>query len=439
MSGVQQKKVRLQVDADKDDEEVRQSSAAQGYSWEKTKVRSWDQIEEDPVTGQLKSYNKEEQIARKRRRDDGLRGVRRGIIRFCVLVIDMSESMRLNDLKPTRAGLVATACTNFIREFFDQNPISQLAVVVSRDDVATRMSPLSSNPNTHIEAVQQALRLGPLGSVSLQNAVDLTRTMLSPVPAYGMREMVLIYGALSSCDPGDIFASIDELAKERVRCSAVGLTAELHILRVLTQRTNGTYSVALTEAHFDDLMSGHVSPPPTTVKQTSASLIRMGFPILKHCATARPFVNNPVVSGKTGYECPRCSAWISDVPSECTLCGLILVSSPHLARSYHHLFPVPKYVSSEDASDELTERALNILKSETDDAGYDADGDQLMSTSQLNVKKCYGCLKPLDADTGLLLICPSCARVFCIECDVFVHDSLHHCPGCGCNNSIEAA
>lgn len=434
---MQKKQVRLQVDADKDDEEMRQNSAAQGYSWEKTKIRSWDQIEEDPVTGRLKSYNKEEQIARKRRRDDGLRGVRRGIIRFCVLVMDMSESMRLNDLKPTRAGLAASACTNFIREFFDQNPISQLSVVVSRDDVATRMSPLSSNPNIHIEAIQQALRLGPLGSVSLQNAVDLTRTILSPVPAYGMREMVLIYGALSSCDPGDIFASIESLAKERVRCSAVGLTAELHILRVLTQRTSGTYSVALTESHFDDLMSSHVSPPPTTVKQTSASLIRMGFPILKHNTEARPFVNNPVVSGKTGYECPRCSAWISDVPSECTLCGLILVSSPHLARSYHHLFPVPKYVSSEDASSDLIDRALRILNAQDGNNVQDVDGDQLMTTPELNAKNCYGCMKPLDAECGLQLICPNCARVFCIECDVFVHDSLHHCPGCECNNSGE--
>lgn len=413
----QQKKVRIQVDADKDEEDQRKQ-VDKGYAWESTTLRSWEQIEEDPNTGRLKSFQKEKQIARKRRRDDGLRGVRRGIIRFCVLVLDMSETMRSNDLKPTRAALVVSATSEFIREFFDQNPISQLSIVVTRDDGATRLSPLSSNPTAHIEAIHKALRLGPLGTASLQNAADLARRILAPVPAYGMREMLILCGALSSCDPGDIHESISALAKERVRCSAVGLAAELYILKTLTARTSGTYTVALNEPHFEELLSAHVSPPPTTVKQTTASLIRMGFPILKH-AQPRPFVNNPQIRGKTGYECPRCESWVSDVPSECTLCGLILVSSPHLARSYHHLFPVAKYISSEDAPPELTSRALNR------EASY-MDSDE----SQLRESQCYGCLKGLRSSCGLLLICPRCARVFCIECDVFVHDSLHHCPGC---------
>ena len=29
-----------------------------------------------------------------------------------------------------------------------------------------------------------------------------------------------------------------------------------------------------------------------------------------------------------------------ELPCSCHICGLTLVSSPHLARSYHHLFPV---------------------------------------------------------------------------------------------------
>jgi hypothetical protein len=31
------------------------------------------------------------------------------------------------------------------------------------------------------------------------------------------------------------------------------------------------------------------------------------------------------------------------VPADCQLCGLKLLSSAHLARSFHHLFPVPAY------------------------------------------------------------------------------------------------
>ena len=31
---------------------------------------------------------------------------------------------------------------------------------------------------------------------------------------------------------------------------------------------------------------------------------------------------------------------VAELPGACHVCGLTLVSSPHLARSYHHLFPV---------------------------------------------------------------------------------------------------
>ncbi len=417
MSVSRPKKGRVQVDADKDEEELK-NGADKSYAWESTQLRSWDQIEEDPTTGRLKSFDKEEEIARKRRRDDGLSGVRRGIIRFCVLVIDMSETMRLTDLKPSRGALVVNSSIEFIREFFDQNPISQMSVVVTRDDVATKLSYLTSNPAHHIEAVQKALRLGPFGYASLQNALDLSRKILAPVPAYGMREVLVTFGALSTCDPGDIHASISDLIADKVRCSAVGLTAELHILKTLTSRTAGSYAVALNENHFEELLCAHVCPPPTTVTQVSASLIRMGFPVRKYIKTPRPFCNNPHDRGKDGYECPRCSAWVSHVPSECALCGMTLVSSPHLARSYHHLFPVPKYISSEDASEELRQRALQYMAPSSE---HSAD---------LSESKCTGCLKTLQSSSGLLLICPRCAKVFCIDCDVFVHDALHHCPGC---------
>ena len=33
-------------------------------------------------------------------------------------------------------------------------------------------------------------------------------------------------------------------------------------------------------------------------------------------------------------------ARVCELPTECRICGLTLISSPHLARSYHHLFPI---------------------------------------------------------------------------------------------------
>lgn len=53
---------------------------------------------------------------------------------------------------------------------------------------------------------------------------------------------------------------------------------------------------------------------------------------------------------------------------------------------------------------------------------------------------CHACArvfpdKPVVAKEGLSPVgryrCPECFNDFCSECDVFVHDVVHCCPGCG--------
>lgn len=44
-----------------------------------------------------------------------------------------------------------------------------------------------------------------------------------------------------------------------------------------------------------------------------------------------------------GYKCPQCAAKYCELPVECKVCGLTLVSAPHLARTFHHLFPVQSF------------------------------------------------------------------------------------------------
>ena len=44
-----------------------------------------------------------------------------------------------------------------------------------------------------------------------------------------------------------------------------------------------------------------------------------------------------------GYFCPVCESKYCELPIECKVCGLTLVIAPHLARSYHHLFPLAPY------------------------------------------------------------------------------------------------
>lgn len=31
---------------------------------------------------------------------------------------------------------------------------------------------------------------------------------------------------------------------------------------------------------------------------------------------------------------------------------------------------------------------------------------------------------------GLSITCPKCKQHFCLDCDIYIHESLHNCPGC---------
>jgi transcription initiation factor TFIIH subunit 2 len=50
------------------------------------------------------------------------------------------------DLRPTRYELTLNYACEFVTEYFEQNPISQLGVIGMRDGLAVRISDLSGMP-----------------------------------------------------------------------------------------------------------------------------------------------------------------------------------------------------------------------------------------------------------------------------------------------------
>ena len=89
-----------------------------------------------------------------------------------------------------------------------------------------------------------------------------------------------MYTSPSTCDPGDIFETIEFLQKSNIRVSVVGWGAEVFILREVASKTEGIYHVASNKAHFQELLHDHCPPPPTLNKFAGAavSLVSMGFP-----------------------------------------------------------------------------------------------------------------------------------------------------------------
>lgn len=145
-------------------------------AWEKSK-RSWEtNLPEEDGDGVLNITALEAEKRRRLLRDTT--PLQRGIIRHLILVLDMSFAMAEKDLLPTRWRLTVGYAVAFVREFFEQNPISQLGIIGMRDGVAVRVSDLGGNPAEHIETLRGLEGQDPQGNPSLQNALEMCRGAL---------------------------------------------------------------------------------------------------------------------------------------------------------------------------------------------------------------------------------------------------------------------
>ena len=185
-----------------------------------------------------------------------------------------------------------------------------------------------------------------------------------------------------------------------------------------------------------------VTTPPVTSKSSQTtgrgdggeeggskgSLLMMGFPsrMVEQWRSLCACHSRPT---RGGYLCSRCGSKVCALPSSCPACGLTLILSTHLARSYHHLFPLRNW-------SEVSWKQV-------------AAASQLHPGDEQNV--CFGCgsrfpsLPPRDGWTDTAArrggreagvsesgryACGVCGRHFCVDCDVFAHEIVHNCPGC---------
>ncbi|TPX66741.1 hypothetical protein SpCBS45565_g04287 [Spizellomyces sp. 'palustris'] len=173
------------IDIDDDEGHDLMGASGQGYSWEEEYKRSWDILQEDEqgsLQGVVASI--QQQLKRRRLHRDTAT-VQRGIIRHLYLVIDLSRAMAELDLKPSRIECTMRLAEEFIGEYFDQNPLSQLGIIITRDALAEQLTELTGNPTDHTSALQKRSNREPKGEPSLQNALELARTSLAYVSFRG--------------------------------------------------------------------------------------------------------------------------------------------------------------------------------------------------------------------------------------------------------------
>lgn len=348
-----------------------------------------------------------------------------------------------------------------LQEYFESNPISQLGIIISRNGLADKVTDLSGNPKKHISAYDAALNKTAnslAGDFTFQTSLDVACRTLSLQPRFGTREVVIIHGALSTRDPGAISDTIAMLKKEKVRVSVISIPGEVYVASRIAKETNGSYSVP---EHYDSLRSmllSHCQPPPRRKEDVdlNVKMVKVGFPELVQeneglCSCHKMLMPR-------AYVCPQCHTRCCEIPTECAVCKLQLVSAPGLARSYHHIFPVQTFVEVPSAHEpgyyvDKSARLSSGSRGGGSDAGassgameVDAAAASVASSPSAvatgsgggGVRRvpihntsahCGGCLTALAAEQSRY-VCPACRLGFCGDCDQLIHETLHNCPGC---------
>jgi len=67
-------------------------------------------------------------------------------------------------------------------EWFDQNPLGQVGVIILRDRLSETLIPMGGNPQEILAALSDKRRLEPSGEPSLQNGLTMAKGGMACVP-----------------------------------------------------------------------------------------------------------------------------------------------------------------------------------------------------------------------------------------------------------------
>ena len=155
--------------------------------------------------------------------------VRRSMIRYLTIIADFSVACLKQDLRPNRASVIKQVLLQFMQSFIDQNPLSKISLIVTMRQKALMLADFDKS----VEQVMAALRGFDdfEGNPSMQQSLEFARIQIGKcVPDYALKEVLVINSSITICDPSDIHETIEYLARSRIICSVISLSAALRIL-----------------------------------------------------------------------------------------------------------------------------------------------------------------------------------------------------------------
>lgn len=212
--------------------------------------------------------------------------IRRAIFRSLVVIIDASIASSEKDFAPDRLAFAFSALKDFIPLFYDENVISKLSLVLSRDglaEVAYDSKGFSAHNFSDWTASHSEGAYAPSGSFSLMNSLYLCKILLSystgsvfrNSPKYGSKEVLLISSSLSTCD--DQSEPVSFLREAGIRFSVLSMSGESFLLKKCSTSSGGSSWVAIEEADFLKILRNYLRPLPL-ISNPTTDLMRAGFP-----------------------------------------------------------------------------------------------------------------------------------------------------------------
>lgn len=116
------------------------------FSWEASYSKIWAVILDDETDSIQNSISKFNSIQHKRLAQNiqHLPGLKRGLIRNFLVIIEASSLSNDTDLYPNRLKWIFNRILKFSRIFLEQNPLCQIGVIITKDGIAEKISDFTS-------------------------------------------------------------------------------------------------------------------------------------------------------------------------------------------------------------------------------------------------------------------------------------------------------
>lgn len=74
---------------------------------------------------------------------------------------------------------------------------------------AEKLTELAGNCRKHVKAITNLNKAALVGEPSLQNGLELALKSLKLLPSHASREILVLMGSLTTCDPTDINQTVE--------------------------------------------------------------------------------------------------------------------------------------------------------------------------------------------------------------------------------------